>query len=97
MRATVIIIIVRVLSSILSVFELLLFARAICSWIPSTRNTRVYDFLYRATEPFLRPIRDVMMRWEFARRCPIDLSFLLLVILVSVAQSLVPFLLYKLI
>ena len=76
-----------VLSVVLSIFEICLLVRAICSWVPSFRDSRVYEFVYKITEPILRPIRDAFMRWEFARRCPIDLSFLVVVILVSVAQS----------
>lgn len=89
-------IIVRVLTSVLSVFELCLFIRAICSWIPSARDSRIYYFFYRVTEPILRPIRDAMMRWELVRRCPIDLSFLVVIVLISVAQRLV-YLLYYLV
>ena len=94
MRATIIILTVRIIVSLLSAFELCLFVRAICSWIPSARDTRIYYFFYKITEPVLRPVRDIMMRWEFARRCPIDLSFLVVVIMISVAQRLVSFLYY---
>ncbi len=96
MSLLVVDIIVRVISSLLSVFELCLLIRAICSWIPSARDSRIYDFFFKITEPILRPIRDVMMRWEFARRCPIDLSFLVVIILISVMQRLV-YLLYYLV
>lgn len=69
-------------------FDLLLFVRAICSWIPSSRGSYVYRLSFSITEPVLRPVRDVFMRWEFARRCPIDLSFIAVVILCSLAQRL---------
>lgn len=88
--------IVTVLSIIFSLFELCMLARAILSWIPGARDRRAYYFFYKITEPVLRPVRDVIMRWEFARRCPIDLSFLAVIILLSVAQRLL-YLLYYLV
>ena len=70
----------------LSVVDFCMLALAICSFIPSARDTRIYLFFYKITEPILRPVRRLFMRWSFARRCPLDLSFLAVVILISVVQ-----------
>lgn len=77
-----------ILMGLLYVFDILLFVRAICSWIPSSRGSYVFRFSFAVTEPVLRPVRDVFMRWEFARRCPIDLSFLAVLLLNSLLQRL---------
>ena len=76
------------LSYALYLFDICLFVRAICSWIPQARDTRVYYFFFKITEPILRPVRDIFMRWEFARTCPIDLSFIAVIILIAIAQRL---------
>lgn len=96
MSFAVVNLIVRALSAVLSAFELCLLVRAICSWIPSARYSRVYDFFHRITEPVLSPVRDIFMRWEFARRCPIDLSFIAVLVLLTIAQRSV-YLLYYLV
>ena len=77
---------ISALSYALYLFDICLFVRAICSWIPQARDTRVYYFFYKITEPILRPVRDFFMRWEFARTCPIDISFIAVIILIEVIQ-----------
>ncbi|MBQ2809861.1 MAG: YggT family protein [Clostridia bacterium] len=83
-----------IISYALYLFDFCLLIRAVCSWIPQARETRVYYFFFKITEPVLRPVRDVFMRWEFARRCPIDLSFIAVIILISIAQRLLSVLLF---
>jgi uncharacterized protein YggT (Ycf19 family) len=75
-----------ILYRFLSVIDFCMLALAICSFIPSARETKIYAFFYRITDPILRPVRNLFMRWDFARRCPLDLSFLAVVILISVVQ-----------
>ena len=75
-----------VIYSLLSIYEIVLFVRAICSWSSYFRESRVYELAFKLTEPVLRPIRDLMFRIDFVRRCPIDLSFLVLVLLLSGAM-----------
>ena len=85
---TAIQIIARVLSAIFSVFETLLLVRAILSWIPPARNSRAYWFFCSVTEPVIRPVRKLLLRIRWVRECPIDLSFLLIVIFISGVQKL---------
>ena len=80
-------IIFSLLNTILYAFDLLLLVRAVCSWVPSFRESAVYRFSYTITEPVLRPIRDLLYRAEWARRCPIDLSFLVVILIVNVLSS----------
>ncbi len=74
-------IIYRVLSLLLYGFDLLLLLHAICSWVPEWRMSKVYIYSSRIIDPFLNPIRKFMWRFDFARRCPIDLSFIVLVLI----------------
>lgn len=77
----VVYIIFRVLSILLYGFDLLLLANAICSWVPEWRMSRVYILSSRIIDPILQPIRKFMWRFDWARRCPIDLSFIVLVLI----------------
>ena len=81
-----------IINLILSLFVLMLLARAICSWIPSSRNSMIYRISYTITEPILSPVRDLVMKMEWARRCPIDISFIVVVILVNLLSGVVSYL-----
>lgn len=74
-------IIYRVLSLLLYGFDLMLLLHAICSWVPEWRMSKVYIYSSRIIDPILSPIRKFMWRFDFARRCPIDLSFIVLVLI----------------
>ncbi|MBQ8344098.1 MAG: YggT family protein [Clostridia bacterium] len=73
-----------VLSSLISVYSLLLLARGLLSWTNYSRDSKVYEICFIMTEPILRPIRDFLFRFEVFRTCPIDFSSLVLIILLSV-------------
>lgn len=87
-------IIFYILSSLLYVFDLFLLVRAICSWVPSFRESMIYRLTYTVTEPILRPVRDLLYNWEWARRFPIDLSFIVVVLLVNALSSALSYLAY---
>ena len=74
-------IIYRTLSLLLYAFDFLLLVHAVCSWVPEWRMSKVYMLSSRVVEPILSPIRRFMWRFDWARRCPIDLSFIVLVLL----------------
>ena len=80
------------LNTLLYVFDLLLLVRAVCSWVPSFRESVVYRYAYIITEPVLRPIRDLLYRAEWARRCPIDLSFLVVILIVNLLSGVTAYL-----
>lgn len=73
-----------VLQNILWVYSLVLFARAIVSWVSADPRNKIVQFLYMATEPLLRIIR----RWlpTNLRYFPIDIAFLVLLALVLFSQ-----------
>ena len=76
----------KTLSIVLYVFDLLLLAHAICSWVPEWRMSKVYIYSSRIIDPILSPIRKLLWRFDWARRCPIDLSFIILVLLTRFAD-----------
>ena len=76
-----------IIAGLLSIFDLCLLVRAICSWIASFRESVIYEFTYTITEPVLLPIRNLLMRFEWVRNFPLDISFLVVLILNNVFLS----------
>ncbi|MCW2238213.1 YggT family protein [Azospirillum canadense] len=79
------------IDTVLSFYVWLLIASAVLSWlvafnVVNTRNRAVYaigDFLYRITEPALRPIRRVMPNFG-----GMDLSPMILILLIFFVRNL---------
>jgi YggT family protein len=72
------------LSLVLSLFSLLLFARAILSWIPNKSGAlaSLDDFVFTVTEPVLAPVRRVIP--------PVggfDISFLVVILGIMIVRS----------
>ena len=50
--------IIGLIRSLILIFELILLARVIFSWLPPhTRQNQFYSFVYEMTEPILAPVR----------------------------------------
>ena len=79
------------IDTVLSLYVWLLIASAVLSWlvafnVVNTRNRAVYaigDFLYRVTEPALRPIRRVMPNLG-----GMDISPIILILLIFFVRNL---------
>jgi YggT family protein len=70
---------------VLHVYQLILLARVLMSWIPNLdQNNPIARFLYQATEPVLAPIRSAL-----PSMAGIDLSPLLVFLGISVIIQLV--------
>ena len=74
----------RVISLALRVFEILLLARVVMSWVSMVRNALTV-FIYRATEPVLWPIRELIPAIAGA----IDFSPLIAFLLIRLVGTLV--------
>lgn len=62
------------------IYMFVMIARAVFSWLPPrARANEVYRFLYRITEPVLRPVRQVLPAMG-----GVDFSPLLVMILLAV-------------
>ncbi len=89
---------IQVVLVALSLFTWLIIASAILSWlvafnVVNTNNRVVYvigDFLYRLTEPVLRPIRRVLPNLG-----PIDISPIVLLLILFFLQKVLTDLLYR--
>ncbi len=80
------------IKTVISIYIMLLIAQAVLSWlvvfnVVNTRNRFVYlvgDFLYKITEPLLRPIRRVLPSFG-----GIDVSPVVLILLLIFLQNLI--------
>ncbi len=82
-------IIIKVINGIIEIITLLMFVRAILSWFPVVdRSSNIMSFIYMVTEAVISPVRRVIDRFGFARRFPIDISFLVTYLLLHLIQVL---------
>ncbi len=63
--------------------QIAMMIRAILSWFPLDSNKFV-DFLYAITEPFIVPIRLLFEKLGWFQNLPIDVSFMVSYLLLSV-------------
>ena len=68
--------------------QTLMFIRAILSWLPMLEGNSITEFIYQVTETVIYPVRCVMERFEAIAALPIDLSFFVTFILLSVLRTL---------
>lgn len=73
---------------LLMAIQLAMLLRAILSWFPI--DNRFVDFLHNVTEPFIYPIRRLFERFGWFRGLPIDVSFLVAYMLISVILMILP-------
>ncbi len=76
----------RIALMLLYVLDVGLFLRAILSWIDPEGSFRLSAFLYSITEPIIQPIRKLCYKMNWFQRTPIDVPFMITVLLVIVAQ-----------
>lgn len=70
---------------ILTVLWYLLVIRAVLSWLPAINNTFT-DFVYSITEAVINPVRNITNRFG-GGSMPIDLAYLVVVIIVVVLMN----------
>ena len=68
------------------VLQFLLLARAILSWLPLDEDNPFENFLYAVTEPVIAPVRALIEHFGWFEGLPIDMSFFITFILLSVIQ-----------
>ena len=83
-------VITKCVSVFLAILQLLMMFRAIISWLPIDEDSNLANFLYAMTEPVIYPVRLLLDRFEATSDLPIDISFIVAFILLSVIQMLLP-------
>jgi YggT family protein len=73
-----------VLQNLLWVYSIVLFARAVVSWVSADPRNPIVHFLHSATDPLLRIVRRMLP--TNLRYFPIDIAFLVLLAIVLFSQ-----------
>lgn len=83
-----------VLKNVTSVALMVLMAamlvRAILSWFPGNGGGMLENFIYTLTEPFIIPVRSLLERIEWVRNAPIDISFFITFLIISLLFDAIP-------
>lgn len=72
----------RILDIILTVYMWIIIFRAVISWVNADPYNKIVIFLYRVTEPVLRPVRRIIP----LRNVGIDLSPVLVILIILFLQ-----------
>ena len=75
---------------LITAMQFLMMLRAIVSWLPIDEDSNLVNFLYAMTEPLIVPIRSLLSRFEGLDDMPIDISFFIAFMLLSVIRILLP-------
>ena len=73
----------------LSALQFAMLARAILSWFPDIGG-KLVDVLYAITEPLIYPIRRLFERMGWFQGSPIDISFSVTFLLITIVMYMLP-------
>lgn len=80
--------IVQLLYAILQIYSLILLARVLITWFPNVdRHNPIVQFLFDATEPVLKPIRDMLPQTGMMDFSPL-VAFLIITVLMRLVTGL---------
>ena len=72
----------KIIDIALTIYWWIMVFRAVVSWVNADPYNKIVIFLYRATEPVLRPVRRIMP----LRNVGIDLSPVIVLLVISLLQ-----------
>lgn len=75
-----------VADGILMALQIAMLVRAVMSWFPIGDNV-ISDIAYAITEPIIIPVRNLMDRFETVRNFPIDISFFITFIIITMLDT----------
>lgn len=82
-------VIVQTVSVLLSVLQMIMLVRAILSWFPIDEDSSILRFVMLVTEPVILPVRTLFDRFGWFEGMPIDMSFFVTFLLLSLLRFLV--------
>ena len=84
MLYSVIYIIVKIVVALLYLLQFCMFGRALMSWLSPDDDNKIAQFLFMITEPIVYPIRQIMTKFDFFSNMPIDMSFMVAMIILMI-------------
>ncbi|MBO5354771.1 MAG: YggT family protein [Clostridia bacterium] len=79
--------IIGIAQAMLATLQIAMLIRAILSWLPISDDNIFVRFVTMLTEPIVAPIRALFERMNWFQNIPIDISFLVAYILLSVVST----------
>ena len=80
----------RTVNLLLSAVSLAMLLRMLLSFFVFDEDSRLLNFLAVITEPFIAPVRALLVRFNIGQDSPIDWSFSLTYLLIAIAQMFLP-------
>ncbi len=80
-------ILIRCLLVFITVIDFAMLLRAILSWFTMGEQNKLGAFLFVLTEPLILPIRNLCARFGWFRGMPLDMPFLITVVLLSIVSA----------
>lgn len=74
---------------LLSAVQLAMLVRAVLSWFVMDEN-KIVNFLYAVTEPFIVPVRLLFEKLNWFQNSPIDFSFMITYLIISIIIIILP-------
>ena len=74
--------------ALLYALQFLMFGRAIMSWFSPDEDNKIAQFLFMTTEPIVYPIRQLLNKIEFFGNMPVDMSFLVAMVVLMLCTTL---------
>lgn len=78
-------VLIQCLVIFMDILSLAMLVRAVLSWFTMGEQTTIGAFMYVVTEPVILPIRALCNRFGWFRGVPLDMPFLLTMVLLSFA------------
>ena len=72
--------------ALLAILQLCMLVRAVLSWFPIREDNPILLFTHMVTEPIVMPIRALFERTGWFRNLPIDISFFVAYLLLSMLE-----------
>ena len=80
----------RTINLLLSAVSFAMLLRMLLSFFMMEEGSRLLNFLTIITEPFITPVRAILVRFNIGQDSPIDWSFSLTYLLIAIAQMFLP-------
>jgi len=87
MIVSVIYVFSQVVKLLLTALQIMMFLRAILSWLPIEDNSAVENFLCMMTEPVIMPVRAVLNLLGVPDDMPVDIAFFVAFLLLSIIRT----------
>ena len=83
-------IIAKTVSIALEVVSFAMIIRMLLPIFIDPTESRIYAITCFVTEPFIAPVRALLSRFSFVAECPLDISFFVVALGVSLLEMLLP-------